>query len=289
MRLHWYITNAVSFILLYKYLILKFKLNFIVVEYNIMKILFVEVIFMKKYINRLLIVRFILCLEIIIYCSFIYMDFMTKNRSIYSTGLKYIGILLCLIMSLMIGDRGHDKEDTKLLQIAFCFTAAADLCLVILDYNILGIFLFCFVQTTYIMRHNRGVKRKCRLYTVIVTIVLTAFICKLVTSNLHITDLVYNRLNEKLIMIGSVYSVLLFCSLYTAWKTLNGNFYPVYSRFLISIGMTLFFLCDINVGLSGVASNITVQGIDIESFSRFLVWIFYLPSQVLLVLSGYRR
>lgn len=244
---------------------------------------------MKKDINRPLIVKFILCLETIIYCSFIYLDFITQYRSVYSTGLKYIGILFCLIMSFLIGNRGHDKEDTKLLQIAFCFTAAADLCLVVLDYNTLGIFLFCFVQITYIVRHSRGIKKKCKLYIIVAAIILIIFVCKLVISNMGITNLEYNRINEKLIMIGCVYSVLLTCSLYTAWKTLNGNFYPRYSCFFISIGMTLFFLCDINVAISGISSNIIVQKIDVESFSRFFVWIFYLPSQVFLALSGYRR
>lgn len=244
---------------------------------------------MKKDINRLLIVKFILCLEIVIYCSFIYLDFITQYRSVYSTALKYIGIILCLIMSFIIDERGHDKEDTKLLQLAFCFTAAADLCLVVLDYNALGMFLFCFVQMIYIVRHRRGIKKKYKLYIIIVTIILITSVCKLVTSNMGITNLEYNRINEKLIMIGCVYSVLLTCSLYTAWKTFNGNFYPRYSCVLISIGMTLFFLCDINVAISGIASNIIVKGIDVESFSKFLVWIFYLPSQVLLALSGYRR
>ena len=131
-------------------------------------------IYTRKDITNLFIVKLILCLEVIIYISFIYLDFTTKYKSVYSTSLKYIGILLCLTLSFLIGNRGHDKEDTKLLQTAFCFTAAADLCLVILGYYTMGIFLFCFVQTTYIIRHRRSVDKKNKLYKIIVFIILFA-------------------------------------------------------------------------------------------------------------------
>jgi YhhN-like protein. len=197
--------------------------------------------------------------------------------------------VLCFIIVLLIGNSGHDEKDTKLLQIAFFFTVIADVFLVILDYNWLGIFSFCFVQGMYILRHSRGAKEKCKIYKIILCIILIAIVAEGVIRNLNIVSIEWNRTREGLVIIGTVYLTLLCCSLSTAWKTLNGKFYPKYTAFLISIGMTLFFLCDINVGISGIASSIIAKESQIESYSRFLVWIFYLPSQVLLALSGYRR
>lgn len=243
---------------------------------------------MRKDITNLFIVKLILCLELIIYISFIYLDFTAKYKSVYSTSLKYIGILLCLTLSFLIGNRGYDKEDTKLLQTAFCFTVAADLCLVILSYYTMGIFLFCFVQITYIIRHRRGVDKKNKFYKIIGFIVLFAFGSKMVIGNLKILNLGMNHIKENTIAIGAIYAVLLCYSLYTAFKTFQGKVYTLYSCFFICIGMTLFFLCDINVGISGIVNNVFLFGIDVESVSRFLVWIFYLPSQILLALSGYK-
>lgn len=214
------------------------------------------------------------------------MDFTTNYRSIY---LKYVSVLLCFIMVLLIGNSGRDKKDTKLLQLAFCFTVIADFFMVILDYNTIGVFLFCFVQATYIVRHSRGAKKKCRLGTIIICIILIASVVKLVISNLNIINVSQDGISEKLIIIGSVYLFLLCCSLSTAWKTINGQFYPKYSSFFIAIGMTMFFLCDINVGISVITNDIIVNGAQLGRVSRFLVWVFYLPSQVLLALSGYLR
>ena len=154
---------------------------------------------MKKGINKFLIIKLMLCVELIIYCSFIYLDFSTEYKSVCSTKLKYIGIVLCLIMTLLIGNSGHDKKDTKLLQLAFSFTVSADLCMVILDYNVLGTFLFCFVQATYIVRHSRALKKKCRFYLITVSIILIVFIAKLATSKIDITNIGYDNTHKNLI------------------------------------------------------------------------------------------
>lgn len=265
------------------------QINLVLTEYNIREILFEEEVYMKRHVNKFLMIKLILCAELIIYCSFIYLDFTTKYKSVFSTSLKYTGILLCLIMTLLIGNDGHDEKDTELLQIALSFTALADLCMVILDYNVLGIFLFCFVQATYIVRHSRALKKKCRFFTIIVSSILIASIVKVGISKIDVTSSGYSSMHENLIIIGSMYFFLLCYSLFTAWRTLNGSIYPKYSSFLISIGMTLFFLCDINVGISGVMANVIISGYKIDEISRFSIWIFYLPSQVLISLSGYIR
>ncbi|MCD7840176.1 MAG: hypothetical protein LUG46_06045, partial [Erysipelotrichaceae bacterium] len=51
--------------------------------------------------------------------------------------------------------------------------------------------------------------------------------------------------------------------------------------FIFTIGLTLFVCCDICVGLF----NITDIGL-VHEFTRIGMWLFYLPSQVLIVLSG---
>ncbi|WP_411680313.1 lysoplasmalogenase family protein [Clostridium thailandense] len=230
-------------------------------------------------INKSSIIKIILCLEIVIYIVFNYLDFNYWGRSNYSNIIKYIGILLCLLLAFLIGEDGYSREDTYLLQLALTLTAAADLCLLILDKFILGVFIFCIVQITYIIRHSGGKIKKKDIYNLIISILITIFV----------TTMFIRFIDYKLLLIGSIYAILLLYSVYTAWKTFSRNVYPITNCYLVSIAMTLFLLCDINVGASNIIRQLGISHDNIGMISNFLVWIFYLPSQVLLAISGYKK
>ena len=51
---------------------------------------------------------------------------------------------------------------------------------------------------------------------------------------------------------------------------------------MTKLGLLLFIACDINVGLNNVH---LIEGID-YTLVNFLMWVFYLPSQVLLSLTS---
>lgn len=227
---------------------------------------------------KILIVKLVLFIELIIYCAFIYVDYTNNFKTMYSSVLKYLGILLCLFLVVLIGNNRHDKMDTLLLRLAILLTALADLCMIILDLNELGIMIFCLVQITYIIRHRRAIDKASNLGFLIVTTVVIILIVIFLTGNLLIEDLGYEGIKKITVIIGSIYAAILLYSVYTGWQTLKGTFYPMYSRYLVAIGMTLFLLCDINVALSVVLKDLSI-----------LIWIFYLPSQILLVLSGYNK
>lgn len=236
---------------------------------------------MERNLKKYLIITIVL-IELLIYISFIYIDFTNGCSNSYSTVLKYIGILLSLTLGLMIGANGYNKKDTRLLQLALCFTATADLCLLILDYYIAGVFIFCFVQITYIIRHAGIFKKDVKIFSILIFAILV-FIMILDTNIIHI-----NNISRGLLVIGCFYAILLIFSVYSAWKVFNRGIYTSLSCYLICIGMTLFLFCDINVAISGLINNVFIFGVSLKSVSRFLVWIYYLPSQVLLALSGYR-
>lgn len=227
---------------------------------------------------KMLMVKFVVFIELIIYCAFIYIDYTSNFKPVYSSILKYLGILLCLLLAILIGNNGHDKKDTMLLRSAFLFTALADLCMIILNFNTLGIMIFCIVQITYIIRHRRGAGKKGDLNFLIVAMILIILIPILVTSKLEIENLGDSGIKKITMIIGAIYAIILVYSVYIGLKTLKGTFYPISSSYLISIGITLFLLCDINVALSITTKNLSI-----------LIWVFYLPSQVLLVLSGYDK
>ena len=73
---------------------------------------------------------------------------------------------------------------------------------------------------------------------------------------------------------------LIVATLYTS-KTESAKLDKEYLIF--SLGLLLFIGCDINVGLNNVH---LFEGID-YSLVNFLMWVFYLPSQVLLSLTNF--
>lgn len=225
------------------------------------------------------IIKIILCLEIVIYIMLNYIDFNYWGIDNYNNIIKYLGILLCLLLACLIGGDGYNRRDTYLLQLAFTLTAAADLCLLILNKFTLGVFIFCIVQITYIARHSGGKMRNKDIYNLIIIILISIFVA---TMSIHFVE-------RKLLFIGSIYAILLPYSVYTAWRTFVRNVYPLSNCYLVAIAMTLFLLCDINVAVSHITRQLGVSYANISMISSFLVWIFYLPSQVLLAMSGYKR
>lgn len=211
---------------------------------------------------------------IIVTIMLIYMNFLVIDlRDGDSRILKYISILLCFILSLFIGDRGNDKRDTRLLQGALFFTAIADFKLVILKNFISGISAFCIVQIIYTIRHSRNIilsKRNIVLFLIEGIIALGLVIM----LNIHFYE------EKALYIIVCIYSILLVNSVFMAFGTIKRGFYSKINSYFIIIGMILFLLCDINVGLYHIGK--------IQHISGILVWFFYLPSQLILSLSGYK-
>jgi hypothetical protein len=57
---------------------------------------------------------------------------------------------------------------------------------------------------------------------------------------------------------------------------------------IFAIGMVLFLLCDINVGIFNLADFLVIDSNlfkSIYGFSSIGMWLFYLPAQVLLAIS----
>jgi len=105
-------------------------------------------------------------------------------------------------------------------------------------------------------------------------------------SSLFIVYFVVDKLIFKLDFIwgmGLFYGICLLNSVIKAAKAYRDRLFPKPNGHMILIGMVLFLLCDINVALY----NILNEGL-FYNISSISMWLFYLPSQVLLSLSGYK-
>ncbi len=195
-------------------------------------------------------IKYFLIIEIILYIIFLTLD-LTKHYSA-TTPFKYISLVLCFIFSLYSSLHHGDKQ----ISIALFFTMLADWFLLVLNnYNVIGLICFIIVQLIYMIKLGNDLWIL-RIILPILTIFLTN-----ITNTIDILAIIY-------------FSQLLINTI-IAWKDYKNV------GFIFAIGLTLFVCCDTCVGLF----NITDIGL-VHEFTRIGMWLFYLPSQVLIVLSG---
>ena len=195
--------------------------------------------------NKFTLQKLFIFTEIIMYFSFIIMDLNYMDSSF----VKYSGILLCFIWSIY-------KKD-KLLSISSFFTLLADYFLLLRNKNyIYGILSFIVVQLLYM--HYLYIN-DCEMKIDLRIIIFITYFAIAYVNNLLTTFNVF---------------VLFYFSM------LLGNFLSsITNKNLkrISFGLFLFICCDICVGLF----NVLPSG-SLTHYISILIWIFYLPSQVLI-------
>ena len=164
-----------------------------------------------------------------------------------TTPIKYAGIVLCLAFSLLGTDR--------LVPVALALTAGADWFLLVRnDRYLLGIALFLAVQAVYFLRLRRaGADRAWPLRSALA-----------LGAGLGVYAL------------GMASAVNLAAALY--FSQLAANALSAWT-----LGLTLFVGCDVCVGLF----NVLPPGSAPYFAVSVGMWLFYLPSQVLIALSAF--
>ncbi|MBD5098540.1 MAG: hypothetical protein HDT35_03150 [Clostridiales bacterium] len=199
-----------------------------------------------------------LAVEGILYVSFLHMDLTGYGGD--TVPVKYAGILLCLAFALLCALRGGDW----LVPIALALTAGADWFLLVRnDCYALGIVLFLCVQTVYFLRLRRagagsGYFLRCGLA---LGAGLAVYAAGMATP---------------LNLLAALYFSQLLSNTALAW-TMKGKPWR-----LFALGLTLFVGCDACVGLF----NALPAASPLFPAASVGMWLFYLPSQVLIALSA---
>ncbi|MGV8984126.1 lysoplasmalogenase family protein [Clostridium sp.] len=239
---------------------------------------------MKKRKLNSLVIEVIVAIILTLYILFLYMDFYNVRWFIRSDYIKYLCILLCFLLSIVSNKNSildiAKHRDIFLLRLALFITVMADLCLLVLDFYVLGVILFSLVQITYSVRYSTKKLKTTLLYFFIALqcVVLTYLITILLVGKINI-----------LVPISLFYFICLITSVSKAIKAWKNNLYPSPNKYMIVFGMILFLLCDLCVALSNVTSTLASTAcfmIRFQQITWLLIWIFYLPSQLLLALSG---
>ncbi len=202
-------------------------------------------------VKRSVLVVFLIA-EALLYGLFLFLDLQT---AIDTKWLKFASILFVALMSIY--------ADEKLLSAALCLTAAADIFLLVLDrrYDI-GIFLFILVQLLYSL-HLKSRKILC------IQIVLLIISAALAAASRHVEALAAGYITIFLLNLIHAGS----CAFRKGTKT----------AILFFAGLFLFFCCDLCVGYYNIGSGF------LWSFARVAMWGFYLPGQVLILLSNIKN
>ncbi|GAA0181826.1 hypothetical protein SH2C18_43010 [Clostridium sediminicola] len=221
--------------------------------------------------------RTILIVLILIYFIFLIVDY----KNIFNTDkIKFISIVLCFVLTFSYREIISNR-DIVLLRVARLLTIITDYFLLLTDKFYYGVLLFSIVQIIYIYRHAKvksgGILNI--LLKLLIGLVLGIQI-------LYILDV----FRDKVIWTAVVlYGFLIIGSTIAAYFCKNYGYRLAFNRKLVRYGMILFLLCDISVGLTNYFTYLDLNNEiinNINNVSRYFIWVFYLPSQVLLSLSG---
>lgn len=193
-----------------------------------------------------------------LYISFLAVDI---GRFDDSTWLKFAAICLCALTAVL----GANSRDALLVAVAQCLTVAADWHLLVksgeMDY-IVGVSFFILVQLTYLFRMEFLRGRSTKAGPLLRALAFLGALWVLKSGDL-LTAL----------------SLFYFANLVVNLLEAIGLEEKVFA-----LGLALFVCCDLCVGLWNLELHPTLT-----EFARVGMWLFYLPSQVLIVLSAHRK
>lgn len=220
---------------------------------------------MNKKINYYFLSIFII--ELIIYISFLYLEFNKNNINNY---LKYSLIIINFLFGLIYLIKNYFKEKLFLV-LGLFFTIESDYFLLFKNSNkeyCIGISIFIIVQLMYFIYNF--LSNKLYLNEIIIEIIIRIFL--IIVSLIF----VYYFLNKYFNLVN-VLAISYFINLLINFLECIFFFKRNKKRnIILIIGFLLFILCDLSVGLYNLKL--------IDAF-KHLMWIAYAPSQFLLLYS----
>lgn len=206
--------------------------------------------------------RMFLLSEALLYAAFLTLDLIGAAPSV-SMLLKFAAIILVAFAGLTT----VRTPDGRTVAAALALTVAADVFLLLLDaHYIAGVALFICVQALYTIRlcALSGANRTLHLTA---RVLLAGFAAALIGARLGRVE-----------TLAAAYIIWFFMNLAQSIALAAGLRTKRTVRF--AAGLALFFLCDLCVGVHNLPPS------ALSGFADVAMWAFYLPGQVLIVLSA---
>ena len=146
-----------------------------------------------------------------------------------------------------------------------------------------GIAIFMIVQLLYIIRHIRLFEYHTKNQSQLKLIISIVSGLLIFSFNGYFIYYLWKILVQKGLFIPVlIYSIIISISLYIAILIFIYNKkYKTNTLFILS-GMSFFYISDLNIIIS-----LLFKGDYFTSYTRILIWIFYMPAILFLALSGY--
>ena len=207
-------------------------------------------------------------IESIIYIIFQIYDFALSKNLIY---LKYAGILTCLAFAAA-GIFFYGK-DGIVVTVALVFTAISDLFILVLNtYYEVGISTFIVVQLIHLSRIYL-INGKKPWISIGVRVGVVAVLLAVLGG--------LGMLNSAVVVLSAIYFPQLLINAIE-----SGLLIKIDKRYiLLFVGLVLFTLCDICVGLDNAGELGLKISTEFRHFVHYTIWTGYLPAQVCIVLS----
>ena len=161
------------------------------------------------------------------------------------------------------------------MTLGLLFTLGADYFLILHNWHLPGVAVFCFAHLAYICRALNA-KQACKKHELASSwlskpVIVFAWVSVAVV-------VVATLLVDALFVAAAVYAALFITNLYISTRYIQHN------RVLVLAGLFLFAACDICVLLFNLPVH-TAAPIWLRQIFP-LIWVFYLPSQALLAISA---
>ena len=183
--------------------------------------------------------------------------------------IKFAFIAFCFVVALLSYFICHSKRDWAWLVGGMGFTLGADYFLILHDSHLLGVFMFCFVHVCYMLR---VLSERLKWWELLLLFLLGAGVIFAASFWLFVLVGLYGLLFGMDIVVNIWF-----------YKYKDARL-PKLNRGLVLAGLVLFMLCDINVLIFNLPRYFDLPVGLAQVFP--LIWVFYLPSQGLLAVSG---
>ncbi len=238
--------------------------------------------------GKLSIQALFIMVQTVLYVGFLALDLTGQGIGL-SVSIKYSIVLLCFCYALL----GAGKSTYYLLQAALFFTVISDLFILILDYYIYGVLTFIVAQELYGLRilllHGREESDYDDNWRKLGGAFLKRVLLQAIAAFFIILLLIMAGVRvDGLLAVSVFYFICILTNVISA-IALARKRPEASSNRLYAIGMFLFLLCDINVGLFNLSGFLSIPEniyAVLYSLSSILMWTFYAPAQVLIAISS---
>ena len=220
--------------------------------------------------------------EVILYGVFLSIDFANSSYLRLGTYLKLFSILLCACytQSIAIQKRFYSQWICK----SFLFLIISDYFLLISNLYMYGVSTFLIVQMCYYGFLDEVGQSKKKIYQRLLQYLLQN-VC--ITGGVFCGLLWFQISIDATLAIATLYFITFIRNIIVAIRICDKQ--GGHRILLFTIGLVLYFICDINVAIFNMGGYIELSStlfLRVYQFSEIAMWMFYLPGIVLITLSN---